>query len=114
MDKPSAARGSTRFAVLVFPGFPMMAFSAVVEPLRAANAIASKKLYEWIVVGPENGAVVASNGIAIEPDFSAANAPAAEYIIVCSGGDADRLSAMKPISFISARCSRVSFLPTGC
>ena len=78
----------------------MMAFSAVVEPLRAANAIASKKLYEWIVVGPENGAVVASNGIAIEPDFSAANAPAAEYIIVCSGGDADRLSAMKPISWI--------------
>jgi transcriptional regulator GlxA family with amidase domain len=29
---------SRRFAILLFPGFPMMGFSAVIEPLRAANA----------------------------------------------------------------------------
>src|SRR5438067_5276070 len=89
-----------RFAVLTFPGFPMMAFSAVIEPLRAANAIASKKLYDWIVVGPAKEPVVASSGIAIKPDFSAADAPNADYIVVCSGGDADRLSATKPLSWI--------------
>ena len=29
------AAGTRRFAILLFPGFPMMAFSAIVEPLRA-------------------------------------------------------------------------------
>jgi transcriptional regulator GlxA family with amidase domain len=93
-------KSARRFAILVFPGFPMMAFSAVVEPLRAANAITSKKLYDWVVVGPEDEPVVASNGIAIQPHFSAANAPRADFIVVCSGGDADRLSAPRPLSWI--------------
>jgi transcriptional regulator GlxA family with amidase domain len=89
-----------RFAVLVFPGFPMMAFSAVVEPLRAANAIAARQLYEWTIVGPDDGNIVASNGIAVTPHFPAAKAPSADYIVVCSGGDADRLTARKPLSWI--------------
>jgi transcriptional regulator GlxA family with amidase domain len=88
------------FAVLVFPGFPMMAFSAVLEPLRAANAITSRRLYEWTVVSPEGDTVLASNGIAITPDFDAANAPVVDFIVVCSGGDADRLAAKKPLSWI--------------
>src|SRR5262245_21184260 len=89
-----------RFAVLIFPSFPLMAFSAVVEPLRAANTIASRQLYTWSIVGPDEGAVVASNGIAVTPHFSAVNAPTTDYIVVCSGGDADRLTAKKPLSWI--------------
>jgi transcriptional regulator GlxA family with amidase domain len=89
-----------RFAILIFPGFPMMAFSAVVEPLRAANVVAARRLYEWVIVGPDEGVVVASNGIAVTPHFAAAKAPAADYIVVCSGGDADRLTAKKPLSWI--------------
>src|SRR6266545_5837529 len=99
MHQVNGAHGPTRrFAILVFSRFPMMAFSAVVEPLRAANAITSKKLYDWVVVGPEDKPVVASNGIAIKPHFSAVNAPLADFIVICSGGDADRLSAPKPLS----------------
>jgi transcriptional regulator GlxA family with amidase domain len=89
-----------RFAVLVFPGFPLMAFSAVVEPLRAANAIADRKLYEWIIIGPDKGDVVASNGVAVATHFAAANAPRADYVVVCSGGDADRVTAGKATSWI--------------
>ena len=101
MNKPDGARAAARrVAVLVFPNFPMMAFSAVIEPLRAANAIAQRQLYDWIIVGPDDGLVVASNGIAIAPHFSVGNAPTADYIVVCSGGDADRLSAKKPLSWI--------------
>ncbi|CAN5485543.1 GlxA family transcriptional regulator [soil metagenome] len=90
----------TRFAILVFPEFPMMAFSAVIEPLRAANAITAKALYEWIIVGPDGGPLVASNGITITPNFSAAKAPRADFIVICSGGNADRLSDTKPLSWI--------------
>jgi transcriptional regulator GlxA family with amidase domain len=89
-----------RFAVLIFPGFPLMAFSAVIEPLRAANTISGAKLYEWRIVGPDEGVITASNGIDVTPHHAAAKAPAADYIVVCSGGDADRLTAQKPLSWI--------------
>jgi transcriptional regulator GlxA family with amidase domain len=88
------------FSILIFPGFPMMAFSAVIEPLRAANILADETLYQWAIVGSEDGMIGASNGIAVTPHFSARNAPPADYIVVCSGGDADRLSAAPPLVWI--------------
>ena len=42
--------------------------------------------------------VIASNGISITPDYRPADAPAADYIVVCSGGDADRLTAQQPLT----------------
>jgi len=89
-----------KFAILVFPGFPMMAFSAVIEPLRAANTLAGEALYEWAIVSCDEGTIRASNGIVITPDFSVRKAPTADYIVVCSGGDADRLQAKRPLSWI--------------
>ena len=89
-----------RFAVLIFPGFPMMAFSSVIEPLRAANTVAGRKLYAWVTVGGSEGAIVASNGVAIAPDYAAKEGPEADYIVVCSGGDADRLSLDQPLNWI--------------
>ena len=89
-----------RFAILIFPDFPMMAFSAVIEPLRAANTLSGEELYEWSIVGGERGVIRASSGIAVTPDYSAHNAPSADYIVVCSGGDADRLQALQPLNWI--------------
>lgn len=88
------------FAILIFPGFPMMAFSAVIEPLRAANTLSAAPLYAWSIVGGERGIIRASSGIAVTPDHSAHNAPPADYIVVCSGGDADRLQAPQPLNWI--------------
>jgi transcriptional regulator GlxA family with amidase domain len=95
-----------RLAILIFPGFPMMAFSAVIEPLRAANAVAGRELYEWAIVGGEEGIIVASNGVAITPDYTAKDAPEADFIVVCSGGDADRLSLDQPLAWIRWNLSR--------
>ncbi|MEQ1521982.1 MAG: GlxA family transcriptional regulator, partial [Aestuariivirga sp.] len=44
--------------------------------------------------------VVASNGIPITPHFSARLAPLVDYIVVCSGGDADKISAESPLNWI--------------
>jgi transcriptional regulator GlxA family with amidase domain len=89
-----------KFAILIFPGFPMMAFSAVIEPLRAANTLAGKVLYEWAIVGCDEGTIRASNGIVVTPHFSVRKAPLSDYIVVCSGGDADRLQAERPLTWI--------------
>jgi len=48
------------FALL--PGFPLMAYAAAVEPLRAANCLAGRPLYKWWHVSPSGAAVHASRG----------------------------------------------------
>ncbi|QEX22157.1 AraC family transcriptional regulator [Hypericibacter adhaerens] len=89
-----------RFAILIFPRFPMMAFSAVIEPLRAANTLLGQPHYAWSIVASGEHAVTASSGIAITPDHSVETAPPADYIVVCSGGDADRLTEARPLTWI--------------
>ena len=56
-------RETLTFAVLIFPDFPMMAFSSVIEPLRAANALAGRAIYRWVVVGLDRSPLKATNGV---------------------------------------------------
>jgi transcriptional regulator GlxA family with amidase domain len=78
----------------------MMAFSSVIEPLRAANVLARRHCYRWITVGLSGERVQASNGVAIEPDHSIHDAPVVDRIVVCSGGDADHLVADHAVAWI--------------
>ncbi|MEZ5829623.1 MAG: GlxA family transcriptional regulator [Dongiaceae bacterium] len=101
---------SRRFAVLLFPNFPMMAFSAVMEPLRAANILGAEPSYSWSTVAPEGRQVIASNGIGIRPDYAVADDPAADFIVVCSGGNADQLTDKAPIKWIRRNLRRGAHL----
>jgi transcriptional regulator GlxA family with amidase domain len=98
--RPTAKDAPITSAVLVFPGFPMMAFSSVIEPLRAANALAKRQCYRWIIVGATEGQVEASNGVVIQPEFFAEDAPKVDRIVVCSGGDADHIVADSAVRWI--------------
>lgn len=88
-----------RFAVLMFPNFPLMAFSSVIEPLRAANTLSGRRCYSWLTVAAGEK-ISASNGIGIEPDFHVRNAPEVDRIVVCSGGDAEHLVADEEMAWI--------------
>ena len=79
------------YAVMIFPGFPMMAFSAVIEPLRAANLLEGKTCFRWMAVGLTEAPVQASNGFSITPDYKVDNAPVPHRVVLCTGGDAERL-----------------------
>ncbi|MEK1890415.1 MAG: GlxA family transcriptional regulator [Phyllobacterium sp.] len=84
----------------MFPNFPLMAFSSVIEPLRAANTLSGDKRYSWITVAAGGRKIVASSGIGIEPDYDIRNAPLVDRIVVCSGGDADHLVAADELAWI--------------
>jgi len=74
-----------RFAFLLVPNYSMIAVSTAIEPLRMANQVSNKKLYEWSVVTLDGNAVNASNGLLIQPDFSLDNSPSIDALFVCSG-----------------------------
>lgn len=76
-----------RLGLLLVPGFPMMAFSSATEPLRAANLIADRTLYDWRLLSADGEAVQASSGIQVVPDAPLRRAPALDMVLVCSGLD---------------------------
>jgi transcriptional regulator GlxA family with amidase domain len=63
-----AGGGPTVMAFLILPGFPMACLTSAIEPLRAANEIAGREAFRWIVVGETRAPVTASAGVAFAPD----------------------------------------------
>jgi AraC family transcriptional regulator, glycine betaine-responsive activator len=73
------------FAFLLIPNYSMIAVSSAIEPLRMANQISNKKLYEWSVITLDGNPVAASNGLSIQPHGSLATMPKIDALFVCSG-----------------------------
>ena len=65
--------------------FPMMAFAAAIEPLRAANRLSGQTLFDWRLYSRDGTPVRASNGIAIAVDGSIRAAGALDLLLVCAG-----------------------------
>jgi transcriptional regulator GlxA family with amidase domain len=93
---PEAAAGTRRLGFLLLPQFSMMAFSAAIEPLRAANRLRGKPLYEWNLASVDGSAVVASNGISIAVQGALGALGHPDMLVVCVGLDALQLTLAHP------------------
>ena len=67
------------------PRFSMMAFASAIEPLRSANRLAGKPLYEWRIFAESTEPVPASNGIAVVPERPLSEVERFPVLILCSG-----------------------------
>ena len=65
-----AAQDPQIFGFLLVPKFAMMAFTSAVEPLRAANLLSGKELYDWRVITRDGRPLPSSNRIRLLPDAS--------------------------------------------
>ena len=65
--------------------FTLIAFAGAIEPLRIANRMAGRTLYEWRVVSETGGPVTASNGVVVQADAGLAELGRETAIIVVGG-----------------------------
>ena len=72
---------------LLVPGFALMSYAAAIEPLRAANLLSGNELYRWWHAAPGGRPVMASNGVAIIPDYGTSADRDADKVFVCAGGN---------------------------
>ena len=63
----------------------MMAFAAAIEPLRAANRLTSKQLFDWRLFSRDGNAVRASNRINIPVDGTINEESKLDMLIACAG-----------------------------
>ncbi len=127
MTESEAKERPALFWFVLVPRFNMLALTAVLEPLRVANYLSGRRLYEWEFVAPGGGTMTASNGMHLG---TAALPPAgtkADTVFVCGSWDSEhyqnevlfswlrrldragvRLGAMDIASYVLARAGLLS------
>jgi transcriptional regulator GlxA family with amidase domain len=90
--KPRANNATPfRVAVILVPGFALMSFASVIEPIRGANRLSGSHLYDWELFAPEGGMVDSNSGITV----AAASVAALEQgqfdlVVVCAASHAEQ------------------------
>ncbi len=76
-----------KIGILTLDGFPLMSYASVVEPLRAANLLSQKTLYEVVDITPTENGVRSSSGILITGKSTLAENTKFDIVFVIAGGD---------------------------
>jgi transcriptional regulator GlxA family with amidase domain len=100
---------------LLVPGFSAMAFFSAVEPLRVANRLSGRSLFNWCIYALQSETVEASNGMRVVADklFGTERPPT---LIVCAGFHPERAEAKSTLATLRrfARAGvRIGALDTG-
>lgn len=90
----------TRLAFVLLPRFNMMALMAAIEPLRVANYLSGRRLYDWVFLSPEGGAAPASNGLEIETLPLAREEGPWSCVYVCASWNAEQYESKKLFSWL--------------
>ena len=74
-----------RLVFLLVGEFPLISLSAALEPLKRANSVANRVLYEWILVSEDGGPVASSEGIELGVDDGLIGLSHRDIMVVCGG-----------------------------
>ena len=94
----------TRFGFLLCPDFTLIALSSAIEPLRMANRISGRNLYEYSLFGFDGGEVRSSSGINLTPVSKLTGREQLDALFLCAGTTLDSawdqivVSQIKPLT----------------
>ncbi|HMQ93941.1 MAG TPA: GlxA family transcriptional regulator [Amaricoccus sp.] len=84
------------FVFLLLENFTLIAFACAIEPLRLANRMAGRMLYEWRIVTADGGPVTASNGVTLQADAPMQDL-ARDTTIMVVGGQKVKSAVSRPV-----------------
>ncbi len=88
MDGIGTQKDDTRrIGILAIEGFAMMSYAALTEPMRAANLLARRVLYEMVNIGVTNAPVASSGAAMVQPQGRVGEDLTLDYLFVVAGGD---------------------------
>jgi AraC family transcriptional regulator, glycine betaine-responsive activator len=91
---------------MLVPEFSMLAFSAALEPLRMANRLADRPLYQWEIIAETRDPVFASSGLAVTPEQTLEDIRDPDIVFVCGGLDIHRNTRKSHLSFLQRAAQR--------
>jgi transcriptional regulator GlxA family with amidase domain len=74
-----------KYAFLTLPNYSLIAVANALEPLRMANRIVGREVYEWSIVTLDGQAAIASSGLELAPTVSLDRLGPVDILFVCGG-----------------------------
>ncbi len=84
MESPAVLR-KVKYAFLTLPNYSLIAVANALEPLRMANRVVGREVYEWSIVSMDGSAAEASSGLALSPSGTVEKLGPVDILFVCGG-----------------------------
>ena len=84
MESPAVLR-KCKYAFLTLANYSLIAVSNALEPLRMANRLVGKEVYEWSVVSLDGQPTESSSGLKLSPAGSLDKLGPVDILFVCGG-----------------------------
>jgi transcriptional regulator GlxA family with amidase domain len=104
--RPREANRPRRFVFLLLDRFTMLSFAGAIEPLRIANRVSGKTLYEWKLAGETGDTATCSNGAAFRLDMGLGDLDRDDTLLVCGGIDVQKATSKPIIAWLRREARR--------
>jgi transcriptional regulator GlxA family with amidase domain len=95
-----------RFVFLLLDRFTMLSFAGAIEPLRIANRVVGRPIYEWQLAGEGGVTATCSNGAAFQLDMGLGELDRDDTLLVCGGIDVQRATSKSIIAWLRREARR--------
>jgi transcriptional regulator GlxA family with amidase domain len=93
-----------KIGIILVPKFALISFSMIIEPLRSANLVTGKQLYDWVLLSGTGGEVMSNSGITLSTaPLREAGDLDFDLVVVCAGLDPEKYRDSKTESFLRRR-----------
>lgn len=83
--------------------FSLIAFSSAIEPLRIANQLAGRALFEWTVLSEDGEPVTCSNGLTVAVDGAIGETLPKAMVFVCGGVEPEKSASRRVADWVRAQ-----------
>jgi len=80
------AKNLQHIGFILIPGFALMSYASVSEPLRAANLLAGREIYRLSTFSPDGGPALSSGEVPVPAEMLPGRGSGLATIFVCAGG----------------------------
>lgn len=117
MLSPESSDRDVKVVIVVLPESSIMSLASVLDPMRAANRVAGKTLFEWKILSPDGEPVLLTCGVSIAVDGAFSARAQGDCLLVIGGFNLDRHAQTPFIASLQA-CARhfsvVAGIESGC
>jgi len=98
----AAADGPLRVTVLLLPESSMMSLASTLDPMRAANRVARRPLFDWRIVTPDGQPAPLTCGVPVAAQGAFGRAEEGDALIVVAGFRHERYTSKALLSLLRA------------
>ena len=101
-----AVRPPQRVGFLLMDQFTLISLSSAIDPMRVANLLSDRELYQWQLIGSSESEQVSSDGVRVKLDHTLSDDVQFDVVIVVGGIDIERNVQKSHLAWLRKQAQR--------